>query len=271
MPVDPKLLEHLAAFDTPTICNALEVVAPQRRGHGYTSKPFVCAFQALKPIVGYRPHGDDPRPRAVQRARRPRPRRSGWPTTSYVAAQPMPTIVVIQDLDPEPGYGAFWGEVNTAVHKGLGVLGCITNGSIRDLDMIATDFQLLAGCVGPSHAFVHLERLRRRRSTVHGMAVTPWRPDPCRPAWRGGHPGRRCRAPPGRDRPLHPQGGADPPRPAPRASRSRTCAPPWRRPTTSTEQPRRGLRGPDCYKLSWSSGAGRRSGFRAGRSRPHRE
>ena len=56
--------------------------------------------------------------------------------------------MVIEDLDPEPGFGAFWGEVNTAVHKGLGVLGCITNGSIRDLDMIATDFQLLAGSVG---------------------------------------------------------------------------------------------------------------------------
>ena len=64
-----------------------------------------------------------------------------------MAAPTSPTITVIQDLDPEPGYGAFWGEVNTAVHKGLGVLGCITNGSIRDLDMIATDFQLLAGCV----------------------------------------------------------------------------------------------------------------------------
>ena len=32
----------------------------------------------------------------------------------------MPTIAVIQDVDDRPGYGAFWGEVQTAVHKGLG-------------------------------------------------------------------------------------------------------------------------------------------------------
>ena len=27
----------------------------------------------------------------------------------YVAAPPGPTVVVIQDLDPNPGFGAFWG------------------------------------------------------------------------------------------------------------------------------------------------------------------
>ena len=91
---------------------------------------------------------------------RPRPPPSSGPRRlgyyEYVAAPPAPTIAVIEDLDPEPGFGAFWGEVNTAVHKGLGVQGCITNGSIRDLDMIATDFQLLAGCVAPSHAWVRV-------------------------------------------------------------------------------------------------------------------
>jgi regulator of RNase E activity RraA len=91
---------------------------------------------------------------------------------TYVARETVPTITVLQDLDSEPGYGAFWGEVNTAVHKGLGVLGCITNGSIRDLDMIATDFQLLAGSIGPSHAYVHLEELDLE-VTVHGMPVRP--------------------------------------------------------------------------------------------------
>ena len=73
-----------------------------------------------------------------------------------MAAPPGPTVVVIQDLDPNPGFGAFWGEVNTAVHKGLGALGCVTNGSVRDLDDCAPGFQLLAGKVGPSHAHGHI-------------------------------------------------------------------------------------------------------------------
>jgi len=36
----------LAEFDTPTVCNALEVVAPERRGYGYTTRPPCAAFPA---------------------------------------------------------------------------------------------------------------------------------------------------------------------------------------------------------------------------------
>jgi regulator of RNase E activity RraA len=167
--IDTKLLAHLQAFDTPTICNALELVAPERRAIGFTTRPFVCAFPSLPPIVGFartatiRAMGPSALPPAELKARR-------LAYYEYVSSGPGPTIAVIQDLDPEPGFGAFWGEVNTTVHKGLGVLGCITSGSIRDLDMIATDFQLLAGSVSPSHAWVHLEDTATE-VTVHGMAV----------------------------------------------------------------------------------------------------
>jgi hypothetical protein len=52
-PLPASLLEALARYDTPTICNALEIVAPQRRLIGYTTKPLVCPFPDLPPIVGY--------------------------------------------------------------------------------------------------------------------------------------------------------------------------------------------------------------------------
>ena len=82
------------------------------------------------------------------------------------------SIAVLQDIDPEPGYGAFWGEVNTAIHKGLGCLGTVTNGSFRDLDACAPGFQLLGGKVGPSHAWVHLDAIACEVN-VFGMAVRP--------------------------------------------------------------------------------------------------
>ncbi len=46
-------LDALAAFDTPTICNALERLSPELQGHGYTTRPFVCGFPQQKPVVGY--------------------------------------------------------------------------------------------------------------------------------------------------------------------------------------------------------------------------
>ena len=72
-------------------------------------------------------------------------------------ARRSPPIMVMHDLDGEhAGYGAFWGEVQSNVHKALGALGVVTDGSIRDIPMIAPGFQMLAGSIVPSHAYVHV-------------------------------------------------------------------------------------------------------------------
>ncbi len=148
-------LAALARHDTPTICNALEIVVPERRALGFTTQPLVCADPSLAPIVGYARTATI---RAVEPSSlSPAELRQGRADYyTYVAAPPQPTIAVIQDLDPRPGFGAFWGEVNSTIHEALGCLGSVTNGSIRDLDVLAPGFQLLAGCVGPSHAHVHI-------------------------------------------------------------------------------------------------------------------
>jgi regulator of RNase E activity RraA len=153
--LDPELLTELARWDTPTICNALEVVIPERRGAGFTVEHLHCLDPALAPMVGYArtvtyrsvaPSAlDGPTLRA---------RRAAY--YEYVATPPGPTVAIVQDLDPNPGIGAMWGEVNTTVHKALGCLGAVTNGSIRDLDACAKGFQLLAGKIGPSHAHGHV-------------------------------------------------------------------------------------------------------------------
>ena len=46
--------------------------------------------------------------------------------------------------------------MNSNIHKGLGCLGVITDGSVRDLPDVAEGFQMLADRIGPSHAFVHV-------------------------------------------------------------------------------------------------------------------
>ena len=62
------------------------------------------------------------------------------------------------------------GEVQSNLHKALGCLGTITNGSIRDIPMIPKGFQMLAGSIGPSHAYVHVVDFGVP-VTIHGMAV----------------------------------------------------------------------------------------------------
>ena len=78
---------------------------------------------------------------------------------------------MIQDIDgADVGYGAFWGEVQSNVHKALGCLGVITDGSIRDIPQWAPGFQALAGSIGPSHAWVHAENFGGE-VRVAGMTV----------------------------------------------------------------------------------------------------
>ena len=144
-------LDALAVWDTPTICNGLELVTPERRAIGFTTAAMVAAVPEGKPIVGLARTGFI---RAKEAPRAPVADRLDW--YDYVAAAELPTVIVLQDLDDEPGYGAWWGEVHSTVHKALGALGCVTNGSFRDTAMLAPGFQIVGGKVGPSHAHVHL-------------------------------------------------------------------------------------------------------------------
>lgn len=163
--LSPEMLEALRQLDTPTVCNALEAVESSRRNRGFTVRPFVCAHPDLPPMVGYART-------ARIRATHPSTSRSdavGYYT--YIAeGGALPSVVVIEDLDDTPGYGAWWGEVNTNVHFGLGCLGVVTNGSIRDLPDSAPGFQMLAGMVNPSHAYVHVVDWGVSVN-VHGMEV----------------------------------------------------------------------------------------------------
>lgn len=70
-----------------------------------------------------------------------------------------PRVAVIEDEDYPEAVGAFWGEINTTVHKGLGMSGALTNGVMRDLGDLPEGFPVVAGSIGPSHAFVHVREI----------------------------------------------------------------------------------------------------------------
>ncbi|MBT3939348.1 MAG: RraA family protein [Pelagibacterales bacterium] len=144
-------LVKLQTWDTPTICNALDVAAPNRRAIGFTTRPLVpvgihgsvCGYVKTAKISGK----NKPLDNATEI------RTSYY---KYIAEKPKPSIVLIEDIDNPEGFGAFWGEVNSAIHLGLGVKGLITNGVVRDLDQWANGFAALAGSIGPSHAYTQV-------------------------------------------------------------------------------------------------------------------
>jgi regulator of RNase E activity RraA len=157
----------LRSIDTPTVCNLIEIVAPERRGAGYTVSHLHCPFPDLPPMVGF---AKTVTMRARDAVSGPSSMAKRMDYLDYVAAAPRPSVVVIEDKDEPAGYGAFWGEVQTNVHKALGCLGAVTNGSIRDIAEVAEGFQMLAGSLSPSHAYVHVVEFGIP-VTIHGMAV----------------------------------------------------------------------------------------------------
>ena len=156
--LSPATLSALRAVDTPTVCNALEVVTGGRSASGFTRGTPVCVDPDLPPVVGFartaviRAASPATEPPATVRERR-------LAYYRHVAGPAGPNVAVIQDTDWPHPIGAFWGEVNVAIHRGLGVAGVVTSGLIRDLGDLDGGFQIVAGGVGPSHAFVHVTEL----------------------------------------------------------------------------------------------------------------
>ncbi len=140
----------LKRWNTPTIYNALEQLAPENL-HQMVNREETRDFMPHQgPMIGY----------AVTVVIQPgnpehRNNKVAWSEyRAYMGNMPGPKIVVVQDLDKPEAYGAFWGEVNSNRHRALGCVGTITDGAIRDLDeMNSSGFKAIARrmCVG--HAF----------------------------------------------------------------------------------------------------------------------
>ena len=161
-----SLFEALSHVDTPTICNALEIACGKRRAEGFTRKTMVMPKPELGAFVGRA------RTATISATERKTKGDVGNRIEYYKYVASPGVVVVIEDLDDPSGLGAFWGEVNSTIHAGLGVAGVVTNGSVRDLDMLCPGFPILAGEISPSHAFVDIEEMDVKVS-INSMEVSP--------------------------------------------------------------------------------------------------
>ena len=153
----PDLLELLSRVDTPTVCNAIEGVQGKRGFDRFTRGTMICT-EPGRAVVGYAATAQiaalapPTEPPDVIRARR-----MAYYKAMYDA--PKPSVAVIEDLDYPHCIGAYWGEINTTIHKGFGLSGALTNGVVRDLGDLPQGFPVIAGSIGPSHGFVHVRSI----------------------------------------------------------------------------------------------------------------
>jgi regulator of RNase E activity RraA len=125
-------LELLRKYDTPTVCNVVELFDLRPRTAGYTDARIRACYPKLPPMVGYActvtfRSGSAPRAGNV------------YASLSEVLAAfeelPGPAVVVVQDLD-NPAAAAMFGEVVCTTFKAFGASGLVTSGAGRDLDQV---------------------------------------------------------------------------------------------------------------------------------------
>ena len=167
--MDKSLLKLLQKVDTPTVCNAIEVAQGKRGFNAFTRGTMLASHTDVPAMVGY---ARTARIAAVAPPTEPaeviKARRMAY--YRHMSEGPRPAVVVIEDMDFPHCIGAYWGEINTNVHKGFGMSGALTNGVMRDLGDLPDGFPVVAGSIGPSHGFVHVKEVGTT-VTVFGMQV----------------------------------------------------------------------------------------------------
>jgi regulator of RNase E activity RraA len=168
MRLSTEQLEELKEFDAPTVSNAIEGFDVRSRVEGFMNSRIRCILPYDRPTIGYACTATMSSLQApsAEQSRLMRRFFEMLETTS------VPSVAVIQDLDPEP-VGSLWGEVNVSTAKLLGCAGVITNGGVRDLKEVeALEFGYFASCVLVSHAYDHLVEVGGPVE-VGGLVVNP--------------------------------------------------------------------------------------------------
>src|ERR1700758_1384321 len=168
-PVPAADLELLRKFDTPTICNVVELFDIRPRTAGYMDARIRACYPKLPPMVGYA---------STATFRSAAPPRSGevyaglGDQVASFAGLPGPAVVVFQDLD-NPVASATFGEVMCTTYKAFGAAGLITSGAARDLDQVeALQFPCFADGTICAHGYCHIVQIH---VPVHvgGVMVSP--------------------------------------------------------------------------------------------------
>ncbi len=169
MAITPETLKRLAQFDTPTICNVIELFDVRPRTQGFMNASIKANFPEMPPMVGFASTA------AFRSGAFPGKGDAYGSLEMQVAGfaeLPGPAVVVFQDLD-DPPVGATFGEVMCSTYKGFGSVGLITSGGGRDLLQVkAISYPVFTGSTICSHACCHILHVGMP-VRVGGLVVDP--------------------------------------------------------------------------------------------------
>lgn len=163
-----RMLTQLAAHDTPTVCNVIELFGIRPRNAGYMDQRIGACFPELPPMVGFAAT-------ATFRSAAPAETRAYGRLEDQIAAfddLPGPAVVVFQDLD-DPSAAATFGEIMCTTYQTFGAAGLITSGTGRDLAQVRSmGFPVFTNGAVCAHGYCHFPSLHVP-VRVGGVVVHP--------------------------------------------------------------------------------------------------
>ncbi len=167
--IDSAVLDKLRAFDTPTICNLIEMFEVRPRTTGYLDRRISARFPEFPPMVGFASP-------VTVRSAMPAGKDAGYDWLGAhvrrFAELPGPAVVVQQDLD-DPPVAATFGEVMCTTYKAFGAVGLVSSGSGRDLEQVrAIGFPVFTDGMAASHGYFHTVDIHVPVQ-VGGMVINP--------------------------------------------------------------------------------------------------
>ena len=151
--ITPEVLSKLQSFDTPTICNVIELFEIRPRNTGFMDGRIRACFPEMPPVVGFAAT-------ATFRSSAPPPPNSNVYDNIEVQVARFselsgPPVVVFQDLD-DPAVSATFGEIMCTSYQIFGAVGLITSGAGRDLDQVRKiGFPVFTGGTICAHGYCH--------------------------------------------------------------------------------------------------------------------
>ena len=163
-------LDALRQFDTPTICNAIELFDVRSPTSGYTDRRIAACFPDLPPMVGYAATATFRSAEPMQYSGEAQ--RIGFRLIESFANLPGPAIVVFQDID-DPPVAATFGDGMCLTYQSFGAVGLIASGAARDLDNIRTlNFPCYSDGTICAHGHCHFESINIP-VRVGGLTIHP--------------------------------------------------------------------------------------------------
>lgn len=122
-------IEYLKTVDTPTLCNAIELLKVRKDHEGFTPLEIRCLFPEFGRMIGHAVTAQVETYTSMEK----RDNRLFVDLYSLLDKGPKPGVIVLQEVGGHGNYAAHAGEVMSTIFHKLGAVGLVSDCGVRDI------------------------------------------------------------------------------------------------------------------------------------------